>query len=737
MVTLLVPLIILALFFGLAFLLVEKWETLQFQILSRLFLIILLISTIFYIVRFWVIVGIDCAPECVGVDLATRDLRGLNLVGANFVDANLSRTNFQDTVLIGANFIAANLTGANLQGVDLTNAKLMGANLDSANLSGAILTGADLSGADLVGADLTGMDLTETIIRGAHFSGAELEGADFAGTTLNSVGMSRARLNGANMQGVDLRGADMSGADLSGVQLTGSNLNGVQLNLAILIGAELRNADLTGATLIGATLTSADLSESRMVGTHLSGANLKGANLNDTNLMDAQVRATDLDDEKDIQIDPVLAELNELQLAPIKVDASFDGVDSNPKTEWPDTEIAEQQKNVIPDLDEDDLENAINVGLLYSLSGPMSISEVAVRDGTLLAIEEINDKGGILGHKLYPIIEDGSSEPKFFQEKATKLLERDQVSVIFGCWTSDSRKSILPALEEFDGLLFYPLQYEGFERSKNVFYFGADPAQQIIPAIDYLLAQGHEKFILLGGESIFARTVNLIVQARLNHEADASVMGEIYTPLGEDDFSTVISQLRSNPPDTILNTMYGTSNIAFFRQLQEAGFTPLDISVMTIGAAEEEIRQIGAEYMAEHLIISDYYQTLSTKENLAFVIAYKNAYGPERVTSAPIEAAYTAVYVWKALVEQAQSFATDDIRKAAATGQIQYISPAGLVQFDDDTQQIYKFPRIGQIRDDGLIEEVKNWPEALKPDPFLTQYEWATNLEEVLGNLEN
>jgi len=735
MVSLLVPFIILALSLSLVFLLVEKWEVLQFQILSRLFLTILLISTSFYIIRFWFLTGVECIPECVGIDLVSRDLRGFNLAGANFVNANLNRTNFQDENLTDANFIAASLSHANLQGVDLTNAKLMGANLNKANLSGAILTGANLSGASLIGADLTGMDLTEAIISGTNFSEAELESADFAGTALNSVGMSRAHLNGAYMSKVDLRGADMSGADMSGVHLNNSTLSGARLNLAILIGAEALDVDLTGAMLIGATMTSADLSRSKMIGVNLIGADLKGANLSGVNLLNAQVYVAQLTEEE-IQEDPVLAELNELQLSDVKVDTSLDGVDTTEQTQWPDKEIAERQANVVPELDQDDSMQAINVGLLYSLSGPMSISEIALRDATLLAIEEINASGGILGHKLYPIVEDGTSEPEFFQEKAAKLLERDQVAVIFGCWTSDSRKEMLPTLEELNGLLFYPLQYEGFERSKNVFYLGADPAQQIIPAVDYLLAQGHKKFILLGSESIFARTVNLIVQARLN-DSDANVIGEFYTPLGQDDFSIIIGQLKSNPPDTILNTMYGASNLPFFQQLREAGINPFDVSVMTIGTAEEEIRQIGAEYMAEHLIISDYYQTLSTIENLAFITAYKNAYGPDRVTSAPIETAYTAVHMWKALVEKAGSFDVDDIRKAAATGEVQYMGPAGSVQFDGDTQQVYKIPRIGKIRDDGLIEEIESSQEMLKPDPFLEQYEWAADLREILTNSEN
>jgi len=734
MASFIVPLVTVLLILSLVILLVEQWDRLQFQILNRLFLITLLIVTVLYFLRFWVITGIDCIPQCASVNLVNRDLRGFPLEGANFSYSNLNGARFDHTNLRGANFIAASLLNADLKNVDLTDAKMMGAKLDGANLSGAILTNLDLSGASLVGADLTGLDLTSTKVQGADFSEAELEGADFSRVNLNSVLLMRATLNGAIMRGVDLRGASLAGADLSGVHMSGSNLSGAWMNLATLIGAEMIDVDLTGADLIGATLTSADLTRSKLIGTHLTGANLKGANLNGVDLNNAKVRAADLTDEN-IKSDPVLAELNSLGLSEIRIDTSIEGVNTDARTVWPDEETAEAQANLIPALDADAMEDAINVGLLYSLSGPMSFSEVAVQEATLLAIDEINEDGGVLGRQIFPIVEDGTSDPQFFQEKARKLLERDEVSVIFGIWTSDSRKAILPVLEELNGLLFYPVQYEGFERSKNIFYFGSDPAQQIIPAVEYLLAEGHEKFLLLGSDSIFSRTINLIIKAQLN-QSEAIVAGEAYVPLGEEDFTAITQQLRTSPPDVILNTMYGTSNLAFFQQLREAGFSSFDMTVMAIGVAEEEVRQIGADFMVGHLMISDYYQTYQSSENLAFVTAYKNTYGSDRVTSAPIEAAYTSVYVWKELVEQANSIEVDDIREAAATAEIEYISPSGPIEFDNDTQQIYKMVRIGQIREDGLIEEIEGSAELVQPDAFLESFEWAANMEEMLESFK-
>jgi urea transport system substrate-binding protein len=350
----------------------------------------------------------------------------------------------------------------------------------------------------------------------------------------------------------------------------------------------------------------------------------------------------------------------------------------------------------------------------------------------LLAIGEINDDGGILGKQLEVIVEDGASEPGVFAEKARKLLETDEVAVIFGGWTSESRKAMLPVLEELNGLLFYPLPYEGFEQSPNIFYLGQDPSQQLIPAVNYLLEQGLVNLLLVGSEFSYSRTAHTIVKVQMN-EAGHAILGELYIPLGGKDFSSLMEQLRASPPDAIINTMYGESNQAFFQQLAEAGFTALDIPIMSTSVAEEEVRVIGAEFLKGHFTTWNYFQTLQSPENFAFVTAYKDTYGQDRVTSAPLQNAYAAVYLWKALVETAESTAVDDVR-AAANEELELIAPDGPVRIDSETQHLYNSARIGIIREDGLIDEVWHSETALAPDPFLTQYSWAGAVQDILDS---
>ncbi|MEM7029870.1 MAG: urea ABC transporter substrate-binding protein [Chloroflexota bacterium] len=377
--------------------------------------------------------------------------------------------------------------------------------------------------------------------------------------------------------------------------------------------------------------------------------------------------------------------------------------------------------------------DTIKVGILHSLSGTMAISEVSVKDATLLAIEEINAAGGIDGKMLEPVIEDGASDWPTFAEKAEKLISEDEVAVVFGCWTSASRKAVLPVFEELNGLLFYPVQYEGLEMSPNIFYTGAEPTQQIIPGVEYLLEQGHSNIYLLGSDYVFPRTANTIIKAQLE-DAGAALAGEEYIPLGGTEFSTIISKIQAAEPDAIFNTLNGDSNVAFFKQFKDAGFTSEDIPVMSVSVAEEEVRGIGPENIAGHLTSWNYYQTTATDENDSFVAAYKGAYGEERVTADPIEAGYFGVYVWKALVEAADgSTAVDDVREAAKTADVEIAAPGGPIKVDGESQHMYKTVRIGEILDNGLIEEVWATDGPVKPDPFLKGFDWAADLAEAMG----
>ncbi|MGO4496549.1 urea ABC transporter substrate-binding protein [Paenibacillus sp. 2RAB27] len=369
--------------------------------------------------------------------------------------------------------------------------------------------------------------------------------------------------------------------------------------------------------------------------------------------------------------------------------------------------------------------DTVPVGILHSLTGTMSISEVSVRDAELMAIDEINAAGGLLGKKIKPVIEDGASDWPTFAEKTKKLLQKDSVVTIFGCWTSASRKAVLPVVEQNKGLLWYPVQYEGVESSPNIFYVGATTNQQIIPAVTWLLQNKGKKFFLLGSDYVFPRTANKIIKEQLKADG-GTLVAEEYTPLGHTDYNTIISKIKKEKPDVVFNTLNGDSNVAFFKQLKDAGISAKDLTTMSVSIAEEEVRGIGASVLDGHYTAWNYYQTTDTPENKKFVDAYKAKYGKDRVTDDPIEAGYTAVYLWAEAVKKAGSFDVEKV-KAAAKG-IEWNSPEGKVTIDGENQHIYKTARIGQITADGQIKEIWNSGKALKPDPFLKTYPWGAEV---------
>jgi urea ABC transporter urea binding protein len=369
----------------------------------------------------------------------------------------------------------------------------------------------------------------------------------------------------------------------------------------------------------------------------------------------------------------------------------------------------------------------IKVGVLHSLTGTMSMGEVSVKDATLLAIEEINTAGGVLGRPLEAVIADGASNLKTFAEQAKKLLTEDQVEVVFGCWTSACRKAVLPIFEELNGLLFYPVQYEGLEQSPNIFYTGAAPNQQIIPAVQYLLDRGLRHIYLLGSDYIFPRTANQIIKAQLVSQ-NAELAGEEYIPLGSQDVRGAIAHILSIQPDAVLSTLNGDTNLAFFRQFQEAGLTPEELPVMSVSVAEAEVREIGPEYIAGHLVAWNYFQTVETLENQKFVRAYQGKYGSDRVTADPMASGYLGVYLWKKAVEKAQSTQVSKVKAAAKN--IELITPKGLVKLDSKTQHLWNTARIGEIQPDGTITQIWASEEAIAPDPFLCRYPWAAGLSQ-------
>ncbi|KXJ38565.1 ABC transporter substrate-binding protein [Bacillus spizizenii] len=376
-------------------------------------------------------------------------------------------------------------------------------------------------------------------------------------------------------------------------------------------------------------------------------------------------------------------------------------------------------------VDIDTSGDSVKVGILHSLSGTMAISEVSVHDAELMAIQEINQKGGVLGKKLEPVVEDGASDWPTYAEKMRKLLQQDKVAAVFGGWTSASRKAMLPVVEQNNGLLFYPVQYEGMETSPNIFYTGATTNQQIVPAVDWLLKNKGKKFFLIGSDYVFPRTANKIIKAQVKADG-GEIVGEEYTPLGHTNYSTLVSKIKEKQPDVIFNTLNGDSNVAFFKQLKDAGISADDMPVMSASVAEEEIRGIGSDVLKGHYAVWNYFQTTNTSENQTFVKNYKKMNGDSRVTSDPIEAGYNAVYLWAAAVEKAKSFDVDKVKKAADG--IAFKAPGGTVKIDGDTQHLYKTVRIGQITGDGQFKEVWNSGEPVKPDPYLKTYDWAKGL---------
>lgn len=357
----------------------------------------------------------------------------------------------------------------------------------------------------------------------------------------------------------------------------------------------------------------------------------------------------------------------------------------------------------------------IKVGVLHSLSGTMSISEVAVKDGTLMAIEEINAKGGILGRKIVPTVEDGASDWPTFAEKAKKLILQDKVAVVFGCWTSASRKAVLPVFEKYNHLLFYPVQYEGLEASKNIVYTGAAPNQQIMPAVTWLLKDGRKKFFLLGSDYVFPRTANLIIKAQLKAEG-GTMVAEEYTPLGHTEYSTVISKIKAAKPDVIFNTLNGDSNVAFFKQLKAAGITAKDIPVMSVSIAEDELRGIGADIAEGHLAAWNYFMSMSTPENTTFVKSYKARYGKDRVTDDPIEAGYFGVYLWAEAVKKAGTTDVNKVREAVRG--VKYKAPEGMVAVNPTNNHTSKIVQIGKVRKDGQFDILWSTGKPVEPEPF-------------------
>jgi urea transport system substrate-binding protein len=369
--------------------------------------------------------------------------------------------------------------------------------------------------------------------------------------------------------------------------------------------------------------------------------------------------------------------------------------------------------------------DTVKIGFLNSLSGTMAISEKTVNDSLNLAAKEINSAGGVLGKQLQIVTEDGASEPTVFAEKAKKLIAADCVAAVFGGWTSASRKAMLPVFESNNSLLYYPVQYEGLEASKNIFYTGATTNQQIVPALDYLKEQGTKTLFLVGSDYVFPRTANKIIKAYAAANG-MEVKGEEYVPLGSTDFATIVGKVKTSGASAVFNTLNGDSNVAFFKEYTNVGLSAESMPVVSVSIAEEEVVGIGARNIEGQLTAWNYYQTVDSAANQKFVAAFKKAYGAKRVTSDPMEAAYTSLYLWKNTVEKAKSFDVKAIQEAADG--VSFEAPEGRVTINGENHHIAKTALIGEIGADGLIHTVWTSEKPIEPDPFLKTYDWGKGL---------
>lgn len=386
-------------------------------------------------------------------------------------------------------------------------------------------------------------------------------------------------------------------------------------------------------------------------------------------------------------------------------------------------------------------QDTVKVGVLHSLSGTMAISETSLRDILLFAFDQINDAGGIkVGDKMYkiePDVVDGASNWPLFAEKAKQLLEEDKVAVTFGCWTSVSRKSVLPVFEKDNGLLFYPVQYEGEEESKNIFYTAEAVNQQAIPAVDYLLSQGKKKFYLIGTDYVYPQTTDLILYKYLllhgiapedigggfrKDDSGKVISAGKYVPFGYTDFQQIVADIKqfaASGDACVINTINGDSNVPFFKEIVAAGLTPSDCPVVSFSLAEDELRSMPTKDLVGELGCWTYFMSLKTPENKSFLDAWNSWLQTEnhpgvvkehRVVDSPMVLSYDGVYLWKEAVEKAGTFDVDAVRKVLESGDISFEGPGGKITVQPNhhcTKNVY----IGETKANGQFRIIKSFDQ--------------------------
>ncbi|HMK81372.1 MAG TPA: urea ABC transporter substrate-binding protein [Xanthobacteraceae bacterium] len=367
-------------------------------------------------------------------------------------------------------------------------------------------------------------------------------------------------------------------------------------------------------------------------------------------------------------------------------------------------------------------DSEVTIGILHSITGTMAISETGSVEAEKLAIEQINAAGGVLGRKIKFIQEDGASDWPNFAEKAKKLLVNDKVASVMGCWTSASRKAVLPVFEQYNGMLYYPTFYEGLEASKNVIYTGQEATQQIIAGLNWVEKEkGAKTFYLLGSDYIWPRTSNKIARKHIENFLKLKVVGEEYFPLGHTQFNSVINKIKLTKPDVIYAIIVGGSNVAFYKQLKAAGVDLSKQTLLTISVTEDEIDGIGGENIAGAYACMKYFQSLKNENNEKFVAAFHKMWGDKTVIGDVTQAAYLGPWLWKLTVEKAGSFDIDKV--AAASPGVEFKgAPEGYVRIHEN-HHLWSKTRVGRARADGQYDLIYETADLVEPDPFPKGYQ--------------
>jgi urea transport system substrate-binding protein len=374
----------------------------------------------------------------------------------------------------------------------------------------------------------------------------------------------------------------------------------------------------------------------------------------------------------------------------------------------------------------------IRIGVLHSRTGTMAISERPVIDTVVLAVEEINAQGGLLGRPVQVFQPDGESDETVFARQAEKLIQEDKVCAIFGCWTSASRKAVLPVVEKYDHLLFYPIQYEGMEQSPNVVYLGPVPNQQILPALRWMVGfEGKKKWFLVGSDYVFPVTANEVIRDEAKAHGSA-IVGEEYLLLGSADTASIVKKIAGTRPDLIVNTINGDSNVAFFRALRQAGITSKQIPTISFSISVQELSALGAKNSAGDYLAATYFETLDNPENRDFVRRFRDHYGAERLLSDAMETAYVGVHLWAKAVRIANTEETRVVRETVKGLEIE--TPQGTFRIDPTSLHTTQTARIGRIDESGQVREVYLSPQPILPEPFpasRSRAEWTKFVHEL------